>query len=71
MKDIAKGHSTNAIRLSLATAALTTVAAVSALASQDPGTTGGTATGFEQGLFVAAVAAATCIGLAVLKLRRR
>ena len=49
---------------------LAVLPAVSAFAAQGPGTTGGTATGFEQGLFVAVMVAATCAGLVVLRLRR-
>jgi hypothetical protein len=54
----------------VAIATLTLFPMVSALASQGPGASPGTATPFEQGLFFAAVLAAACIGLA-LKLRHR
>ena len=54
----------------IATAMLATLWVAPALASQGPGTTGGTATGFEQGLFAAVMVAATCAGLVMLRLKR-
>ena len=57
-------------RYAVATAALVTLPVVSALASQGPGTTGGTATGFEQAVFVAVMVIGTCAGLVLLRLRR-
>ena len=53
-----------------AAAAFAVLPAVSAFASQGPGTTGGTATGFEQAVFAAVMIAATCAGLVVLRLKR-
>ena len=49
----------------IAAAGLIALSAVSAAASQGPGTSVGTATGLGQGIFFGAVAAAACVGLAL------
>ena len=52
----------------IASAALMVLPVISAVASQGPGTSGGTATGLEKSIFVGAIVAAVCIGL-IFKLR--
>lgn len=60
----------NAIRQAVAIATLATLPIAQAFASQGPGTTGGTATMLDKTIFLSAVAAAVCVGLA-LRLRHR
>ena len=59
-----------ALQQAITAAMFAVLPAIPAFASQGPGTTGGTATGLEQGLFVAVMVAATCAGLVVLRLKR-
>ena len=60
----------NALRQAIAIAVFATLPIAQALASQGPGTTGGTATMLDKTIFLGTVAAAICLGLALRLMHR-